>query len=115
MIDTTLDSTKGEPMSHRNMNVLQRNAGSIFCLAIGIGLLSGLAAKASHDYPDVVPQSGGNATVSKVVPVQSYGPDDTSGVEELYNRLLAPQDQPVDCQPSTGEPLADLMLGITAC
>jgi len=116
MIEPTLESTKGEPVSHSS--VVEQKEGLVWwgCLMVGLAILGGLVIKATSDYPVSIDQTQGGAPVSVVSPVQSYGPGaSTSSVQEMYDRLLAPQDNPVVCEPSSGNPIADLMLGINAC
>lgn len=116
MIEPALESTKGEPMSHSN--VVEQKVGVVWfgCLMVGLGIFGGLVIKTVSDDPVTTSQTQGGTPVGVVSPVQSYGPSvGTSNVEEIYNRLLAPQDNPVVCEPSTGNPVADLMLGINAC
>jgi len=116
MIEPTLESTKGEPMSHSS--VVEQKASVVWfgCLMVGLGIFGGLVIKAASDYPVGTDQTQGSVPVSVVSPVQSYGPSvSTSSVEEIYDRLLALQDNPVVCEPSSGNPVADLMLGINAC
>lgn len=98
-------------MSHRSDSKRVQNWVFTAWIVLGLSLFAGLVVKAFDDYPSQ-PHS---VSVEKTVPVRAYGPSDTSSLEDFYAQLFAPEDRPVDCQPSTGEPLADLMLGITAC
>lgn len=115
MIELTLESTKGVPVSHNKDSEQAQGIVLFAWFVLGIALLGGLVIKAVSEYPNETDRLKDNVSVGTTVPVQSYGPGDTSGVTEIYDRLLAPQDYPDDCQVSTGNAVADLMLGINAC